>query len=397
MILIYVIYPFPLWSGSKIYSTKFKLKGHNGAMMVKIPTYYDNAADYFRKKKLDYTLMSFPILRYGYSSFNWKYGYYGASFMYILFRHSIFYNTYLDMLPQYSIYASSQNNNFVSFSKMSGIFSIRYIIVNKDEYVPKYNSVYFNRKFFLKPVPLSQFLSVLKNSKDFRFEKRYGLLSLYKSSGKYYLNRIWISRNIMVIKKYGTNTFGNYYKYSGFIPFILSSPRYNIRTSIIFYNKNKTKKVQRFLEKKIIRKVYYDFDNKVIDARTIKFNKPPKIYFKEINPVKYIIAIDKVKKNFFINLNEKFSHYWRIYPVPYFGMQTEINRNVIRKYISKDYNGTIQDENLPSGHILQTLLLKPVSEKDHYFTNGYANGWWISLTGIKNLGERYYKKTKMEP
>jgi hypothetical protein len=73
------------------------------------------------------------------------------------------------------------------------------------------------------------------------------------------------------------------------------------------------------------------------------------------------------------------------------------NKNITffgKKFISQNINGTIQNNNIPDGHILQTLFQSPYPQKYHFIVNGYANSWWINLKDIKKLGIRYYKVNK---
>ena len=47
-------------------------------------------------------------------------------------------------------------------------------------------------------------------------------------------------------------------------------------------------------------------------------------------------------------------------------------------FISKNFQDTIQNNNLPSGPFWETWLKKPLSEDIHLTANGYANAWLIS-------------------
>jgi len=48
-------------------------------------------------------------------------------------------------------------------------------------------------------------------------------------------------------------------------------------------------------------------------------------------------------------------------------------------FISKNFQGTIQNDNLPSGQFYETLFKKPIDDnKNHLLVNGYANSWIIN-------------------
>ncbi len=46
-------------------------------------------------------------------------------------------------------------------------------------------------------------------------------------------------------------------------------------------------------------------------------------------------------------------------------------------FISKNFQGTIQNDNLLEGSFYDTWLIKPLKEKNHIMANGYANSWII--------------------
>lgn len=51
-------------------------------------------------------------------------------------------------------------------------------------------------------------------------------------------------------------------------------------------------------------------------------------------------------------------------------------------FISKNFNGTVQNDNLPEGKIWETWFKKPISEENHLVANGYANSWIINYMEI---------------
>ena len=51
-------------------------------------------------------------------------------------------------------------------------------------------------------------------------------------------------------------------------------------------------------------------------------------------------------------------------------------------FISKDFKGTIQNNNLPSGQFYETWLKKSIPEATHFTVNGYANGWVVDVAKL---------------
>ena len=47
------------------------------------------------------------------------------------------------------------------------------------------------------------------------------------------------------------------------------------------------------------------------------------------------------------------------------------------EFVSKNFKGTIQNDNLTNGPFIETLLMKPLHEP-HLQVNGYANGWLVN-------------------
>ncbi|KKQ46232.1 MAG: hypothetical protein US63_C0004G0007 [Candidatus Moranbacteria bacterium GW2011_GWC2_37_8] len=59
-------------------------------------------------------------------------------------------------------------------------------------------------------------------------------------------------------------------------------------------------------------------------------------------------------------------------------------------YISNEFFGTIQNNNLPKGNIWETWFKKPI-EGNHWVANGYANGWMVDTDLICGGNEKCFK------
>lgn len=56
-------------------------------------------------------------------------------------------------------------------------------------------------------------------------------------------------------------------------------------------------------------------------------------------------------------------------------------------FVSKNFQDTIQNDNLPEGHIWNTWFKKPLPEENHLMANGYANSWFVDLGEVKKSGK----------
>ncbi len=140
----------------------------------------------------------------------------------------------------------------------------------------------------------------------------------------------------------------------------------------------------------------------------------PILEYKKINPTKYIIRVHQAKDNFPLIFSETFHHGWQAY-INKFQIANKksqltdyqfLNSNekdqaskkelegfikngwlTIDKtkhidFVSKNFQDTIQNNNLPSGRIWDTWFKKSIEEKNHFLTNSFANAWFINLEEI---------------
>ncbi|MCX6794950.1 MAG: carbohydrate binding domain-containing protein [Candidatus Falkowbacteria bacterium] len=164
----------------------------------------------------------------------------------------------------------------------------------------------------------------------------------------------------------------------------------------------------------------------------------PYLEFKKINPTKYRVEIHQAKGDFPLVFSEGFHNSWAIYlgdreetnidktkladykeldgnegdqasPAE---LQDFINQGLISSlgngkekeaahykwggnketldyiekykiaFISKNFQDTIQNDNLPNGHIWDTWFKNPLPEENHLMVNGYANSWVVETEKI---------------
>lgn len=175
------------------------------------------------------------------------------------------------------------------------------------------------------------------------------------------------------------------------------------------------------------------FDEKELNIENISFT--PTIEYKKINPTKYRVILHNATGHFPLIFSETYHEQWKLYqanydqPIQTLSTQSykildgneadqateselielikngyittlgdlkekeiqhkkwqngkEINEYTEKyniDYISKNFQGTIQNNNLLSGRLFETLALKEISTKEnHKQVNGYANSWELNI------------------
>jgi len=210
------------------------------------------------------------------------------------------------------------------------------------------------------------------------------------------------------------------------LPLIVSKEDFQIRSVIFFLNQN------------------------IINTENIhnlpsEIKRTPILEFKKINPTKYRIRIHNASDSFPLVFSESFHDGWKAYLVK--SKETKINLSILDKYkildenqdnqatkeeliqyinnrwimtigdnkekeiehkkwennkelldytekyninfISKNYQDSIQNDNLPNGKIYETWFMKPIeNNENHLLTNGYANSWIIDPTKLCNQNNK---------
>ncbi|MHB1663650.1 MAG: hypothetical protein ACYCT7_00095 [bacterium] len=400
------IYAFPIWS-NKVSDEHFNYYKHKVTIHLKIPKYYKHIHNYLEKNKIDYNIFVVP-LSYMRVLYKWHYGYYGSDYCNPLYGHSCISSVVLDFTPQDLIINKIQNEDYEKLFSIINLFTIKYVVIRNDMLLPKFNKFnYAGDIINLKYISKGQLKVVLNNSKNIHFVKKFGRLDLYKVSSKYFLPMVWSPKRLIFV-----NNIINLKALDNFIVPITMQNSFKVRTAVfakLFSQNKKLEKLKNYKLNNMINKYsrQHSLTNKIIDvpststilkiSETRKKLYTPTIEFKKINPTKYAVIVRNAKENFPIVLNQFYSNGWNLYFQRYPQNSTinNNNKNVNgNKFISKNINGTIQNDNIPSGHILQTLFKKPLPDKYHFVANGYANSWWINLKYIKKLGPQYYKVNK---
>ncbi len=238
-------------------------------------------------------------------------------------------------------------------------------------------------------------------------------LDIYKLKPNYFLPLVYIPKEI---------TFSSREVES--IARISNEQKLGVSSAVFFLNQNNGEIDEENIKKTKILNNYQKSDDTTVE-------------FKKINPTKYRIIVHNASSKFPLVFSESFHEKWKIYLVNEFSKdnkpasflseykildgndddqatkeelsgyiqngwistlgegkekQTEYYKqkdskrklDYVEKYkisfVSKNFQGTIQNDNLPDGYFWETWFKNPISEEDnHLMVNGYANSWIIDV------------------
>lgn len=155
-------------------------------------------------------------------------------------------------------------------------------------------------------------------------------------------------------------------------------------------------------------------NNTIIQNSSLNINNTPIIEFKKINPTKYRIRIHNATSIFPLVLSESFHPSWYLYLTPKkfqvkndnlnsYSISEIENQATIEElntftergwvsslgcdFVSKNFQDTIQNNNLPNGAFYETWLLNPIiSDEKHLVSNSYSNTWIINPEEVCSNG-----------
>lgn len=374
-LFLIVLNGFPFFTG----------KVFNESMKIKIPEYYYNAQSFFKGDKLLSRILLLPnqygaVYKWGNTKGNpellWDKG--------LVVRLPI---TEIETSNKITlkIYGDILDGKYEEANNILGTLNVAYITQRNDFDWEYYKSI-------------SQSPEVIKEAlSPYHKIKTFGELDVYATEKDNFLPYFYIPQTIITTPQS-----------LEILPEIVSQDDYNIRSAIYFNNKNNE------LKKETI-------------------NNTPVTEFKKINPTKYRVVIHNAKENFPLVFSESFNGSWRSYLVNHkkdsinFNeadyrildgngndqASTEELKNFVDKgyvssigdlgekniehskweknkeifdyyekykidFISKNFQDTIQNDNLKNGNFYETWFKKPIdNNKNHLTANGYANSWTI--------------------
>lgn len=355
--------------------------------------------DDMKNKKLDYRLLSLPN---------------GGIYQVMMHMYDNKYYTGMDPLlmniPQSFIadYSGVKFKNLFLLldseihERLLSLYSIRNIHLNKKLF-PWYGNL------VNKSIPEQE---QILNTK-YQIKGKYGEMILYNN--QFFLPHFYTPQDIITSNQAVES-----------LPQIVSQPDYKIRSAIYFeeQNKDRFKQIQGFFG---------------------EIKKLPIIEFKRVNPTEYRVIVHQAKGSFPLVFSESFHQGWKVYltkseiknqeskidvseykilegneeeeasreELAEFiekgwvsnlgdGKEREIKHKKylengkevvdhIEKYkidfVSKNFQGTIQNDNLLGGYIWDTWFQKALPEENHLMANGYANSWWVDLNQACNSGK----------
>ncbi len=159
---------------------------------------------------------------------------------------------------------------------------------------------------------------------------------------------------------------------------------------------------------------YYLYaEQKVDESPSLK-----SVEYKGINRWKNRVVLHGVKKSFLLAYPEKYSEKWKAYQTEilpeveiderklngYVVPEIESNRQATKdkvkefinnglisavgnKFISKNFDGSIRNDNLSNGWWGETLFKPTIPEDTHYQINNYGNSWWVDLDQLCKANE----------
>jgi len=431
--LFNVINAYPYFSGEAVW------KKWNGSMrtgLVKIPEYYDDIRGYLDKNNLkDDVILVFPY-NFMYMAFNWPYGLFTIENPAVLLLD----NPVLEStsLPMYNgdVIINKIFNNFNSenlvLQKYISLINARYILQENDadwrysdnKMLPpsQSNKVIIDQKLkkvadfgqftadYLRQIPNDE-PGKSKNDELYKELLDKPALTLYKIDDKNFLPQFFTPQTIYTTTSSVDNIFD-----------IVSKSDFQVRSAVFFQAQNQNNSV-----------IFERIKNLSIN----KIKSPlPTLEFKKINLTKYRVRIHGAAGEFPLVFSQSFHNGWNIYntsltkrPVnknvpagnyKIFGndeakaTKDELNKYIVQNfisdlgdgkekninhykwennqkeidfiekynidYVSKNFQGTIQNKNLPNGSFFETLFKKSIPTQ--MMVNGYANSWLLDASKI---------------
>lgn len=399
---------YPIFSGDIIRGNP--TIGYLPGQKVSLPSYWFEMSDRVKKQKIDSRLLLSPMNPGLYIHYEW--GYQGVDPAVRLLSaplviagngsYIIRQNTQGFISVIYKDLLQDPPGNLI---KIASLFNINSILQRNDFDWKNFGSFNGGSPEYIKGKLAEEGIGL---------KETFGKLDYYALENKYFLPHFYTPKNV-IISSQDLNALLE----------IVSQPDYDVR-SAIYFNDQKTISDILFRD----RSIFYNSN----ESAKENISNLPVVEFKKIDPTKYRIIIHGAKDNFPLIFSESFHSSWKAYIAKNYKVSKaesndlagykildgnldnqaaadelkifiengeittlgdlkeknikhtkwENNKEVFdynEKYkigfVSKDFQGTIQNDNLPNGNFWDTWPEKPLSEKSHIVANGYANSWLI--------------------
>lgn len=406
--LAWLIYLFPWWNG-EISSWKNQT-GVDSRMVTKVfPNEYFEMEQLLSKKKNDFKVMYLPLAYNGVTQITDDPKYKGLRDLFAIYspKPGLFSLSDRNLGPSEFINLI-KNNKF----KLAELLNVDLIIIRKNMQ-PEGLDEMENEKTEDVINELNQENNLYENKK---FSKLLENEKLLVYSVNNFSPHFWVSEKNIVSERKVED-----------ISRMISYESFNNRTAIFFESQNNGKKAG--LEKASEN----NCNSETTDNSNCASN--PILEFKKINPIKYRVRIHGASGNFPLVFSETFHEGWKIYLSENSGFFSKVGQEKLKNYkiidgnereqaareevsdyiekgwistvgdgktkeinhkkwensweklvyvekysidfISKNFQNSIQNDNLPNGSIFETWFRDSIDEKNHLVANGYANSWVV--------------------
>lgn len=326
-IAMILIYGYPILTGQFILSDNKLL----GAGNFQIPSYLYTVEDFLKMDKLHYRILPFPYSKIGYFAYNWPSGNFsGIDPLLSLLSKSQVMGTGIGLQLVDTI---SKDIDITTFFRYASLLNVKYVMIKRDANLLhiKNNSWY--------TVPDQTFLNSFYHNPD--NISTFGQIDLIKIPDELFLPKLYTP--LKVIGAENVNE----------LPKIVSQNDYVTRSAIYVGN-------------------HPNILNSPNIPKTI-------LEYRMISPVKYRVRIHNAKGLFPLIMSESFHEGWKAY----LASPDNLKFQTSNFKLTSNIQGTIQDDNLPSGSIYEAWFKKPIiDDESHIIVNGYANSWIIDTNKI---------------
>jgi len=407
---IILVNVYPLFTKEAIRFRRWNLyqQGH----VLKVPKYWESAADYLGKSKLDEQFFLLPYNFYS-TSHNLEYGInVVGNLADYLMSNKLIRGWEHDKSDSGKIIRSLFETKEADWQRYLGLLGAKKVLVENDVewrysegriFSPSVTEKLMLSQGFKKLANFGlfniQYLSRIPNgdpvelSRQWFYQELMGkpALVLYRSDSQNFLPHFYISKKIVFSEE----------KIEELVK-IVSNPNYEIRTAVYF--SSQVGNSQELLK--------------------LDVNDASILEFKKINPTKYRVVVHNVRGIFPLVFNETYHKDWKLYLKNLSTFNPSPNVDFLNKnyrifdgneedqaskgevvefigkgwlttlgdlredridFISKNFQNSIQNDNLPEGKLFETWLSSKVAQvpdKNHLIANGYANSWIIDAEEI---------------
>lgn len=345
-------------------------KDNNLKQVNVVPEYYIDAAAYMKADKGMGRVNSVPTFATAnvFVAYDWENTYNGVQPFDLLSDRSVFNpviysgNERVDPALSLALHPQHSNISSAAWRFLLSIGNVRFVMFHKDASFYTYKKVVSDATNGLS---MSKIFEFIDNDKSLVWERSFGPIELYRVKDERYLPIFYIPDSVMLQS-------GN------LMEFISDNNNFitdNKRPAIYF-----TDQVKKDFS-------YTSLLNNGLPNDIV-------LEIKKINPTKYRVIAKNVKNSFPMVFSVNYNTNWRVDLVNNASKHFSIDNNG-SDFVSNNYNGVIQNENLLNGSIFEIELssIWPFSElvsykslqlepKLHQIVNGYANSWFVNVDEI---------------